>query len=84
MKHENSTVNYVPRNPLWDIFMSRANASALHIIAPPPDVFTSQHTANASVLHIITPQFLCRAFTKSVSQSLMPLCFSRTRHKSSA
>ena len=35
MKHENPTVNYVPRNPLWDIFMSRANASALHIIAPP-------------------------------------------------
>lgn len=58
MKHENPTVNYVPRNPLWDIFMSRANASALHIIAPPPDVFTSQHTANASVLHIITPQFI--------------------------
>ena len=35
MKHENPTVNYVPRNQLWDIFMSRANASALHIIAPP-------------------------------------------------
>ena len=35
MKHENPTVNYVPRNPLWDIFMSRANASALHIITRP-------------------------------------------------
>ena len=35
MKHENPTVNYVPRNPLWDIFMSMANASALHIVTPP-------------------------------------------------
>ena len=35
MKHENPTVNYVPRNPLWDIFMPRANASALHIITLP-------------------------------------------------
>ena len=50
MKHENPTVNYVPRNPLWDIFMSRANASALHIIAPPTDVFFAQYPANDSAL----------------------------------
>ena len=55
MKHENPTVNYVPRDPLWDIFMSRANASALHIIAPPSIVFSTQYPANASVLYIIIP-----------------------------
>ena len=36
------------------IFYARANTSALHIIATPPDVFTSQHPANASVRYIIT------------------------------
>ncbi len=41
MKHENPTVNYVPSDSLWDIFMSRANASALHIIVPP--VHLSEH-----------------------------------------
>lgn len=55
MKHENPTVNYVPRNPLWDIFMSRANASALHIIAPPIIVFSARHPANAFGLYTIAP-----------------------------
>ncbi len=34
--------------------MSSANASALHIVASPPDVFISQYPANASVRYIIT------------------------------
>ncbi len=38
MKHENPTVNHVLHDPLWEIFMPSANASALHIIAPPTDI----------------------------------------------
>lgn len=35
--------------------MPSANASVLHIVAPPSVVFTTQHPANASALYIIAP-----------------------------
>lgn len=53
----------------------------------PPHYHAAVHRSaavNIYARHIVTPQFLCRAFTKSVSQSLMPLRFSQTRRKSSS
>ena len=48
---EISTVNhYVPQQSTVGIFMSAANACALHIIAPPTDVFFAQYPANDSAL----------------------------------
>ena len=41
-------------------------------------------SANASTRHLVTPPFLCRAFAKSAFRSLLPLCFSQTRRKSSS
>lgn len=73
MKHENPTVNHVLHDPLWEIFMPSANASAFHIIAPPPNVFTSQHPANASVLHIITPQFIVHTRSAAINASALHL-----------
>ena len=37
MKHQKPTVNHVPRDSLWEIFMPSDNASVLHIFAPPID-----------------------------------------------
>ena len=52
---EISTVDqHIPHAILCGYFYARANTSALHIIASPPDVFTSQHPPNASVRYIIT------------------------------
>ena len=61
---------------LCGYFYAGANASALHIIASPPDVFTSQHPANASILHIITPQFIAHP---TPSRSIFTLATSSRR-----
>ena len=41
-------------------------------------------STNASALYIIAPPFLWLAFAKSAFRSLLPLCFSQTRRKSSS